>query len=739
VRELLVAGQARGCAVGLWLDACEGDPTGRLLRLTDGSVDPGIRTHVPDAELQPAWRALAQAVPATAPLVVFGGEDRLRRAVLAWPEARAAWAGDGVAASQLLDRATAVQAARTWEVPDPGLTADQLARWTALPPAPAGPGTWLHPTGSGTGWGTEALLGALESTGTHRAMVRVVWVGVEAPDPALRRRAEALGCTWSEGRGEAALAEHATGATAWVLPWTRSVDAGLLLQALASGRPVAATRAGITADVLGAEGICLPIAGLSLGTPLRHSVCTDEVVIEPRSLVWALAQLECDGARAAHLAMVQRARAHVVTHHGPRPRPMPVVPRVLSGRPKVVLEAPLLEVSSTSELTIETARALLERDRVDLSLVVTTPSRGSYEALRDRAPELLEHLVRRPGACDLWLSSGWPARLTRPDAGVHVVRVDWEYGALPTALMGPLQHADRILVHSRAVRRVVHAAGFPLEKVFAAGHGVGREFSAEGPVDDRVRAFKGEQIALLFVGGLVWRKGFDLWMRTLLQLRAQGLPVCGVIKSMGGGTHYAGFHMAELVRKVQADPRAPGLLHLEDPMSREELAAVYRACDVLVHPYRGEGFGMPVLEAMASGLPAVVTRGGATDDFCRPVPTVVRVASKRRYCELEGPHRGPTWVLEPDAEELETETARVVRGLGAISAQAKVLAPHIGVACSWDHAAASIEALAFDATRERAGVVRGPTRVARATNEPGLLLARAAAKGRLVQLTNPVR
>ena len=46
------------------------------------------------------------------------------------------------------------------------------------------------------------------------------------------------------------------------------------------------------------------------------------------------------------------------------------------------------------------------------------------------------------------------------------------------------------------------------------------------------------------------------------------------------------------------------------------MAALYRSCDVLVHPYRGEGFAMPVLEAMASGLPVVVTAGGPTDEFC---------------------------------------------------------------------------------------------------------------------------
>jgi hypothetical protein len=85
------------------------------------------------------------------------------------------------------------------------------------------------------------------------------------------------------------------------------------------------------------------------------------------------------------------------------------------------------------------------------------------------------------------------------------------------------------------------------------------------------------------------------------------------------------------------------------------MAALYRACDVLAHPYRGEGFGMPVLEAMACGLPAVVTAGGPTDEFC-PDDAVWRIRSsvahfpEDRAGEFET--AGRPWWLEPNPEHL---------------------------------------------------------------------------------------
>jgi glycosyltransferase involved in cell wall biosynthesis len=58
-------------------------------------------------------------------------------------------------------------------------------------------------------------------------------------------------------------------------------------------------------------------------------------------------------------------------------------------------------------------------------------------------------------------------------------------------------------------------------------------------------------------------------------------------------------------------------------VSDEELAALYRGARCLVYPSLYEGFGLPVLEAMACGTPVVTSRGGATEEVAGDAAVLV--------------------------------------------------------------------------------------------------------------------
>jgi glycosyltransferase involved in cell wall biosynthesis len=72
------------------------------------------------------------------------------------------------------------------------------------------------------------------------------------------------------------------------------------------------------------------------------------------------------------------------------------------------------------------------------------------------------------------------------------------------------------------------------------------------------------------------------------------------------------------VVSFRADPSPAGLpdwFDVETRPSQSRISEIYRSCDVWLFSSRAEGFGLPILEAMASGTPVAATSAGAAPDL----------------------------------------------------------------------------------------------------------------------------
>ncbi len=73
--------------------------------------------------------------------------------------------------------------------------------------------------------------------------------------------------------------------------------------------------------------------------------------------------------------------------------------------------------------------------------------------------------------------------------------------------------------------------------------------------------------------------------------------------------------MHDQVEKDLAAANLGDRLHILDYIPSVDLPALYRAAEIFVQPSRFEGFGMPILEAMACGTPVIAARGSSLDEI----------------------------------------------------------------------------------------------------------------------------
>jgi glycosyltransferase involved in cell wall biosynthesis len=287
------------------------------------------------------------------------------------------------------------------------------------------------------------------------------------------------------------------------------------------------------------------------------------------------------------------------------------------------------------------------------------------------------------------IAQQWPPVFEAPSEGPFVLYQPWEFGEIPAAWVEPIRTSvDEVWTPSEYARRAFLAAGVDPELVHVVPNGVDLDhFRPDGPAavlpDLRGTVF-------LFVGGTTYRKGIDLLLQAYGRAFSDTDDVTLVVKGFGATTLYRGQTGEKLIEEFSALPGAPHVVLLEQELSFTELPALYRAADCLVQPYRGEGFCLPALEALACGLPVIVTGGGPTDDFTSPacawqLPAHTIPLPPEALPARHTP-RGGGFMLEPDLDAL-AEALREAADPAERATRAAHARSH-AERFSWQHAAA---------------------------------------------------
>lgn len=230
----------------------------------------------------------------------------------------------------------------------------------------------------------------------------------------------------------------------------------------------------------------------------------------------------------------------------------------------------------------------------------------------------IAHFTRIHGASLLLLRRLDRSVVTVHDLGALLCPEDRAIGSaldrflLRLSLAG-MRRAGRIIAVSAFTKRcLVRALGVDPARVDAIPHGVDAGRFAPVPearaiLADRYRlAVSPEARIALYVGSEQPRKSLPTLVRALSELRRGGHAVHWL--KVGPALHPPG--RARLLELIDACGLTDHVTFV-DTVSDDDLPLFYGAADVYVQPSVWEGFGLPVLEAMACGTPVVATSAPA--------------------------------------------------------------------------------------------------------------------------------
>jgi glycosyltransferase involved in cell wall biosynthesis len=227
--------------------------------------------------------------------------------------------------------------------------------------------------------------------------------------------------------------------------------------------------------------------------------------------------------------------------------------------------------------------------------------------------------------CDAILYPYWPSppwrRHEAPPAAVFVhdlafklrpAEVPWQQRAYFHALLGrSLRSAAAVIVPSEATRRDL-LSSYPIASLNAKVSLVPEGVSPGAPPGPLPAGIQPGFI--LAVGTVEPRKNYPRLLAAYRRLRRDSVALItgdrpGVPQLVIAGRE--GWAYGDTLQRIQAERGVRYLGHVDDAT----LSALYEAAVVLAFPSLYEGFGLPLLEAMAHGVPVVVGNAGALPEL----------------------------------------------------------------------------------------------------------------------------
>ncbi|OQP71350.1 hypothetical protein IB69_017765 [Xanthomonas citri] len=466
-----------------------------------------------------------------------------------------------------------------------------------------------------------------------------------------------------------------------------------LIEAMLCDLPVIALDAAAVAETMGGAGILLPDADPQrVSRELFHLMRSRS---RRREIINAQ-RIRADNFRSNNMRVIL---GDILERMGIRLPASPELATGISTATEVRIEGPCDSSYSLAIVNRELGLAL--DDAGAQTCLFCTEGPGDYQP-SEQAIDALEPRVRvllqsdAPGSIpDLVIRNLYPPRVRDARGQVNAGYFFWEESSFPAQYAADFNISlDVLLAPSRFVMNVWRNSGVnvPIHYV-----GTGADHILDQAAEQLPTALP-EGYRFLHISSCFPRKGPDVLLRAWGRAFAGRKDVHLVIKTFSNPHNEVPGLLKEL-RKNQPD--YPPVTLLLDEYTPGQLRNLYRECDAYVAPSRGEGFGLPMAEAMLHDLPVIATGWGGHSEFCTEQTAFpIRYQLKPSSSHVAGSDSS-LWA-EPDEDHL-VELLRQVQGGQFEGTAARVANAHglIKREYSWESVARRVTS-ASAAVRRRA-------------------------------------
>ena len=327
------------------------------------------------------------------------------------------------------------------------------------------------------------------------------------------------------------------------------------------------------------------------------------------------------------------------------------VPPRAAGKPapQIRLEGPFDSSYSLALVNREFARALRQRG-IDVALHCTDGG-GDYPPNEEflKADAECREMWRRgeeDQRAEILLRDLYPplvSGMRAPTCGLS--NYAWEESGFPAEYVAQFNRKlTHVTVLSHYVRKVLLDSGVRIP-ISVSGAGVDHLLNVK-PVRSR-HDLGPEGFRFLHVSSCFPRKGADVLLEAFGRAFSREDRVSLIIKTFPNIHNRIEDQLADYHARY---PQAARVILINEDIGEAEIAGLYQHCDALAAPSRGEGFGLPIAEAMLFEKPVITTGYGGQMDFCN-IANAWLVDYQFAYAQTHMGQFNSVWA-EPDAGDL---------------------------------------------------------------------------------------